>query len=1031
MKLTKQEVDGEKPTALRIKLLFDLASKWTSYEILEDISPSVKDLISAFFKKLEDAHGQVLVKRFFGLMNSAKKGLSEEELIDILSTDDDVMNSVFQFHQPPIRRLPQIVFARLRNAIGEYIVERGAHGKTVLAWYHRQFQEVCKWRYKESARTENVKFDGTPSPELIAAYFSQDAHMKFPDRGLTPQPLYWIRQEGYDFNLSKLSEMSHAFYLLETRFNKEGSAMKAAEHLCSLKFISAKCQAGLGRELVKDFSDITDVLKTKMRKSVKKQGNTEGNSTLGDGTYKIGDYFRFITSNIHIIEEDQSKLFQQAINMPTTNHVQHEAQSIDPNDISPWNVGNKRWEQKPVVHLVNKPVGEGPCQFVMSEHKGEITDIALVQNSLVITSSKDGSVIVWSATTGEVLLKIGIGASVEQLRISQADKSLFGITAIDITGRVHSTIINHDEDGIDSSPLTSWQTHEEGPVDQVRFATKKDDSKIVTAICKREGDNQFRGELKMWGIGEWMGMAGETPKAEITDMEKLKTMKHEGITFGIWFVDYSPDDRFIIIVLNSDSMMSMTLNNVLNNIITILHEDTLEPLWSWAFMNYNPPQLSIQRCEELIPSKRRQSESTGCSEWDMLVPKHYGICRLKINILNSNSVRAINLWDKQMPSLDHMAVFNDKYGNTILLSVKDEVKMLQRPPTDPGHPENWGDCTSIKSFLGNLEMQDAGRLKGHGSRVKVIRASKSHSLCYSGCEDGTLAIWDLSLVQSYLSHKSHQSQIFSIALSPDKNLILTGGGMGVMNERTDIKCWDARTGELLGSSHALDEYVVSAMQFTPDGKFFCTHCSSRPRLLQFFSAADLGKETVKLEAEFEIATKFDNAPTLAISNGELVSTPNLDGTNGLDIHPDGKFMCSTMGNNTEISLIDIEKKVARNIEAHVGSVLGGKFTPDGQYLATWCSGFKNPRDLKLTEKDTAAQVKVWSVGGDGSLEEVSVYDLEEADSTVIKGDYEFTGMVNKAGVTSVCFTPDSKTLLAGNILPFISILISILTQDIK
>ena len=159
--------------------------------MLEDISPSVKDLINSFFKKLEDTHGDILVRRFFGLMNAAKRGLSEEELSDLLSTDDDVMDSVFQFHKPPIRRLPQIVFARLRSAIGEYIVERGAYGKTVLAWYHRQFQEVCKWRYKEPAKTENVKFIRTPSSQLIADYFSEDAHTKYPDRGLTPQPIFW------------------------------------------------------------------------------------------------------------------------------------------------------------------------------------------------------------------------------------------------------------------------------------------------------------------------------------------------------------------------------------------------------------------------------------------------------------------------------------------------------------------------------------------------------------------------------------------------------------------------------------------------------------------------------------------------------------------------------------------------------------------------------------------------------------------------------------------------------------------------
>ena len=711
MKLTKEEVDGEKPTALRIKLLFDLTSQWTSYEMLGHISPSGKDLINSFFKKLEDTHGQILVRRFFGLMNAAKRGLSEEELIDLLSTDDDVMDSVFQFHKPPIRRLPQIVFARLRSAIGEYIVERGAYGKTVLAWYHRQFQEVCKWRYKESARTENVKFIGTPSPQLIADYFSEDAHTKFPDRGLTPQPIFWNGKDDFDFYLSKLSEMPHAFYLLQTRLNKQGSAMKAAKHMCSLEFINAKCQARLGRELVKDFSDLADALKAKMKKrnvrAAGKHAKDETSAELEDGAYKIGDYFRFITSNIHIIENEENKIFQQAINMPTTNQVQHEAQEIRPSDISPWKNAREK-NQNAIVHLANKPVGEGSCQFLMTEHKGEITDIALLHGSHVVTSSKDGYVILWSATTAEVLFKINIGASVEQIKISQADKSLFGITVVDITGRIYSTVINHDDDGIDSSPVISWQAHE-GPIDQIRLACKKDGSRIVTVVCQRKGDNDFRGELKVWTIPEWMGKAEETPKAVVTDMEKLKTIQHTETTFGIWFVDYSPDDKYIITVLNGDCTMSLLHNNIL----TIIYEDTLQPLWSWAFMNFNPPQLSIQRCEELFPSKRQTNETSVSSQWDMLISKHYGICRLKVSILNPNKVCAIHLWEKQMPSLDHKAVFTDVYGNTILLGIKDEIKMLQCPPTDPGNPEEWGECTSMKSFLGNLEMQDAGKLKGH------------------------------------------------------------------------------------------------------------------------------------------------------------------------------------------------------------------------------------------------------------------------------------------------------------------------------
>ena len=63
---------------------------------------------------------------------------------DLLSLDDDVLNSVFEFHLPPVRRLPSILWARIRADISEYIVDREADGSTVMAWYHRQFIDDAK-----------------------------------------------------------------------------------------------------------------------------------------------------------------------------------------------------------------------------------------------------------------------------------------------------------------------------------------------------------------------------------------------------------------------------------------------------------------------------------------------------------------------------------------------------------------------------------------------------------------------------------------------------------------------------------------------------------------------------------------------------------------------------------------------------------------------------------------------------------------------------------------------------------------------
>ncbi len=39
---------------------------------------------------------------------------------------------VLQYHQPPQRRLPPLVFVRLRDAMGDYITERASGGATVV-----------------------------------------------------------------------------------------------------------------------------------------------------------------------------------------------------------------------------------------------------------------------------------------------------------------------------------------------------------------------------------------------------------------------------------------------------------------------------------------------------------------------------------------------------------------------------------------------------------------------------------------------------------------------------------------------------------------------------------------------------------------------------------------------------------------------------------------------------------------------------------------------------------------------------------
>ncbi len=68
----------------------------------------------------------------------------DNELEDILSCDEEVLQDVFQWWVPPLRRIPPLLWVRIRSELAPYLVERGLEGGApVLTWYHRQFSETA------------------------------------------------------------------------------------------------------------------------------------------------------------------------------------------------------------------------------------------------------------------------------------------------------------------------------------------------------------------------------------------------------------------------------------------------------------------------------------------------------------------------------------------------------------------------------------------------------------------------------------------------------------------------------------------------------------------------------------------------------------------------------------------------------------------------------------------------------------------------------------------------------------------------
>ncbi len=74
------------------KLVFEDIKRWKSYHPLEltHLQHTVGGTINKLFDKIEKEHGRLLVSHALSYIAAARAGLSEGELEDILSIDDEV-----------------------------------------------------------------------------------------------------------------------------------------------------------------------------------------------------------------------------------------------------------------------------------------------------------------------------------------------------------------------------------------------------------------------------------------------------------------------------------------------------------------------------------------------------------------------------------------------------------------------------------------------------------------------------------------------------------------------------------------------------------------------------------------------------------------------------------------------------------------------------------------------------------------------------------------------------------------------------
>jgi WD40 repeat protein len=156
---------------LYLRLAFEEARFWESYaggektKLSDDTEGIIRDLLTRLSS--ETNHGQALVSHSIGYIAATRHGISEDELLDVLSNDGEVIED-FRRHSPKsphVDQLPIVVWSRLYFELEPYLTARSASGTTVMTFAHRQLGAIARVEYL------GKKTDLQARHEKLAEYF--------------------------------------------------------------------------------------------------------------------------------------------------------------------------------------------------------------------------------------------------------------------------------------------------------------------------------------------------------------------------------------------------------------------------------------------------------------------------------------------------------------------------------------------------------------------------------------------------------------------------------------------------------------------------------------------------------------------------------------------------------------------------------------------------------------------------------------------------------------------------------------------